>query len=422
MDKIRSHEEDDDDDDVELEPQRQDEQSSEQANELDEDDMELWKDFKDLVWAIDSRDVDRDAGKILQPFKKAGMYCVRALGLFSSLAYWFPLGMQFSEASDSDSDDEDFEDDIIPTRKEACFVYAKLCQICPQLERLLPLFKMPGNEAALTDLLYYMDDKARHARTNDLGSLRYDAMTYLMPVDGFEPFLPSNRDKSKRLIDDFDSRPQQFCEDVLNGKIAITHEDYPMFVYDVDEADDSGQGLLKGPFLLACFRHIFTGGRTATKLGDGLSSGKACNAQIHGMMRVHPRHIAYIATLARFILNAQPSWDATDDKFEGRAFYYDILGLLDSNDKSKSASEKKWIWDTLAWWDLKIFNRRVNTSDHGAQQNGKVISSRSRLTAAFAAMDNAEAQQFVAMQRGAARHDTESANGSRSSTAQLDDD
>lgn len=69
-----------------------------------------------------------------------------------------------------------------------------------------------------------MDDNARHARTNDLGSLRYDAMAYLIPVDGFVVFPPSNRDKSKRgfwnvttsrmlcplgLIDDFDSRPKE---------------------------------------------------------------------------------------------------------------------------------------------------------------------------------------------------------------------
>ncbi|THH13456.1 hypothetical protein EUX98_g9723 [Antrodiella citrinella] len=250
------------------------------------------------------------------------------------------------------------------------------------------MFKIPGNEPAFVDLLQYMDTKAREARTNDLGSLRYDAMSYLVPYEGFSAPSPSDRDKTQRgfwnvvtgrmlcpalTLAEFDADPAAFCCEVRSGEIEITHKDYPSFLYDLDEEASEVDGLLKGPFLVACFRHVFTGGRTAAKRGDGPSSGKATIAQINMMSRVHPRHIAYIATLARFLLSSQHSWDANDHQFEGRAFYYEILGLFDG--EGMPMSHKKWITDTLAWWDL-----------------------RDRLAAVFSAMDDTEARMFVASQ------------------------
>lgn len=46
-----------------------------------------------------------------------------------------------------------------------------------------------------------------------------------------------------------------------------------------------------------CFRHLFTGPRTATKRTDGPSSGKASVSKINEMSHVESRQVAYIATL-----------------------------------------------------------------------------------------------------------------------------
>ncbi|KAI0076621.1 hypothetical protein K474DRAFT_1597655 [Panus rudis PR-1116 ss-1] len=137
---------------------------------------------------------------------------------------------------------------------------------------------------------------------------------------------------------------------INNAKIVLREDDYPSFLYDQDiyAADPkhrASSGLLRGPLLKAAFRNIFTGKRTAKKLTPGGSAGKAPISKINGMTQVHPQHIAYIAVLTRFALNAQSSWQPDDGAFSGEAFYLHVALILGDLKRS-------WERDTLNWWNL----------------------------------------------------------------------
>ena len=113
----------------------------------------------------------------------------------------------------------------------------------------------------------------------------------------------------------------RFCLDVGDGATIITADDWPSFLYPEDGYDPEAidENLLRGPFLLSvrhdsvsvastadlsfctsqwkCFRHIFTGPRTAMKSTPGKTPGKKCLADLHHMTKVTPGNIAYAAVL-----------------------------------------------------------------------------------------------------------------------------
>jgi hypothetical protein len=57
----------------------------------------------------------------------------------------------------------------------------------------------------------------------------------------------------RSLRDDFDINMEDFCRDVQNGTIIISHDDWPTFLYPEDDynADAIDENLLRGPFLLS---------------------------------------------------------------------------------------------------------------------------------------------------------------------------
>ena len=173
-----------------------------------------------------------------------------------------------------------------------------------------------------------MDNAANKGRSDDCGTLREAAIGYIRPVKDI-PDLDRKANKELRgfchhatarllcprhLRDDFDEDWEKFCRDVQNGKRIITHDDLPSFLYpETDYNPDAiDETLLRSPFLVSvshsincicitnlskCYRHVFTGARTAMKVTKGKTPGKKCIADIYNMTEVMPRTIAYIAVL-----------------------------------------------------------------------------------------------------------------------------
>lgn len=175
-----------------------------------------------------------------------------------------------------------------------------------------------------------MDQAASKGRSDDCGTLREAAIGYIPPVEGI-PDLDRKANKELRgfchhatarmlcprsMRDEFDKDWEKFSRDVQNGKRLIDAEGLPSFLYPetgynpyaIDET------LLRGPFLVSvshtiiymcttdlckCYRHVFTGPRTAMKASKGKTPGKKCIADIYNMSEVTPTTIAYIAVLVR---------------------------------------------------------------------------------------------------------------------------
>jgi len=150
------------------------------------------------------------------------------------------------------------------------------------------------------------------------------------------------------MRDCFDENPEAFCQDVRSGARKIYHDDWPSFLYPEEgykpEAID--HTMLQGPFLLACFRHIFTGPRTALNMSPGTLPGKKSIAKLHNITEVSPENIAYTAVMCRHIINTNESWTNMDGVFHAQRFYHNIVKLF---------NDKKWADETLSWWNEWVF-------------------------------------------------------------------
>ena len=110
-------------------------------------------------------------------------------------------------------------------------------------------------------------------RSDDTAGLRVVSINYIPPVRGVlgvkdVPMLIPRNDKlvcgfnyhamarllcPRSLRDEFDEDREQFCHEVNEGKINISHNDWPSFLYEEDtyNPDALDEGLLHGPLLVS---------------------------------------------------------------------------------------------------------------------------------------------------------------------------
>ncbi|KAL6308596.1 hypothetical protein BKA93DRAFT_725335 [Sparassis latifolia] len=163
----------------------------------------------------------------------------------------------------------------------------------------------------------------------------------------------------RSMLAEFDRDRNAFCRDVEEGIIPIDSCEWPSFLYPEDgyDPDNIDTNLLRSPFLVACFRHIFTGCRSGKKTTPGPASGRKSITDIYSMTKITPRNIAYICVLVRFALNSQTHWSERDGEFDTVEFFQNIIGLFDEPEDSR-----KWSDSTLKWWNEYVFismQRRV---------------------------------------------------------------
>ncbi len=69
------------------------------------------------------------------------------------------------------------------------------------------------------------------------------------------------------------------------------------------------------------------------------------NAAIHGMKRVTPGSLAYVATLVRFSLTSSPTFSRTDRVTDNERFYNLVLRALEDPEEEAEVDA------LLEWWD-----------------------------------------------------------------------
>jgi hypothetical protein len=106
------------------------------------------------------------------------------------------------------------------------------------------------------------------------------------------------------------------------------------------------------------FKYIFTSPSSVDKEPKATRSG---NARLHGMTKVTPASIAYIATQVwshyvelltsteilqvRFALSSSPVFSRTDTATDSERFYNSILDLFFDSEEQEEVN------DLLAWWN-----------------------------------------------------------------------
>ncbi|OBZ73011.1 hypothetical protein A0H81_06633 [Grifola frondosa] len=294
-----------------------------------EDDAEL-SDPESIAPAYDDRNPTYDpfyregdlfTGAVL---KDAGRFYFRAHGPFLPIFHVISLGVNLHD-----------DDDPVATALEM-----PAFKHCPFMGMLLDDLKK--SPTGIFMLSHFLDAHARFARSDDLGALRYDSMQYIEDVTlrdgqiirymadnqktyrGFKDPATARLLCPRQMLDQYDDDPELFRRKVREGNIRIRANDFPTFLYADGQFDlnNMDAGLCMGEYLVRCFRHVYTGKRTAMSAPTWMAKGgRKPISELNGMTTVTPRSIAYIAVLARFILNDQDGWSANDNKFIGADFY-----------------------------------------------------------------------------------------------------
>jgi hypothetical protein len=169
------------------------------------------------------------------------------------------------------------------------------------------------------------------------------------------------------------------------GDLTVPGDHWPVFLYTgaLYNAADPWKGLLRSQILISvrcslpstahlshltasqAYKHVFT---SPSSVESEVKATRSGNARIHGMTRVTPSSIAYIATQvryclstpvqvsvmrtlfqARFALTSSSVFSRTDTTTDSERFYGSVLQLFDDPE------EKAEVDDLLVWWNRYAF-------------------------------------------------------------------
>ncbi|KAI0706138.1 hypothetical protein BC835DRAFT_1409771 [Cytidiella melzeri] len=182
------------------------------------------------------------------------------------------------------------------------------------------------------------------------GWMHYSTARFLSPRD---------------MLAEFDEDPEKFCADVLEGRKILEGGEFMAFMYDLDDAGFPTKldaGLLRSPFLLSVFRHIFTGKSSALKKTPGPAGvGRRPIAVAAKRDRVSPEMIAWAAVMGYYALSSQPNWSVHDGTIDLRVLWDAVLNLFKN-------SQSVWAVETLQWWNLNVWGPSAVDIDERCQQ------------------------------------------------------
>ncbi|KAI0326964.1 hypothetical protein GY45DRAFT_1257881, partial [Cubamyces sp. BRFM 1775] len=222
-------------------------------------------------------------------------------------------------------------------------------------------------------VLDYIDKVAARARGDDLSRLRNRVIIFTAPE-----WLPHLKVKNNRgfknvitgrllcpitKLTEFDEDPEGFCRAVRDGRTKITSRDWPLFLYDegLVVKGKIKPGLLRSPFLVQCFKVVFTGPQSAEDdvLETSKSTGKPSLSQKYNITAVTMEMILYVASLVRSLLSSQAGWAVKDGFFNGPQFVRSLMRSF--------ARHSEWCSRTLDWWNDQVYKHSDEEACDGQQ-------------------------------------------------------
>jgi hypothetical protein len=234
-------------------------------------------------------------------------------------------------------------------------VFKLLVQMISGLENRL----VEGSDQDVAHIAELIQKGVSGARSDDTKSLKGVILDWITPRgQQLNPPLARNiktdrgfhHERTGALLcpADLDWSDTETKEKLRGGEIIVSGDQLPLFVYQgyYYDPEDPWNGLFRSSLLVSAYKHIFTSPSSVEKEPKATRSG---NARIHGMTKVTPASIAYIATQVRFALSSSPVFSRTDTVIDSETFYISVLGLLED------VEEKEEIHQLLMWWDRQIF-------------------------------------------------------------------
>ncbi|KAG6905995.1 hypothetical protein DXG01_016437 [Tephrocybe rancida] len=115
---------------------------------------------------------------------------------------------------------------------------------------------------------------------------------------------------------------------LISGEQITAGHQWPIFIYLNNDFDPNNpwKGLLRSELLVMAFKHVLIAPSAADKEED--MSTKSGNAKIHGMHKVTPASLVYVATQVRFALSSTSQWSRGDKVVDSENFYTSLLDVL----------------------------------------------------------------------------------------------
>ncbi|KAH7919885.1 hypothetical protein BV22DRAFT_1050765 [Leucogyrophana mollusca] len=230
-------------------------------------------------------------------------------------------------------------------------VFRSLLQMVPGLEERL----MTGEAEDAVTVAELVQKGAASARSDDTKSLKTAVLDWITPRgQPLNPPLTRNvkidrgyhHERTGALLcpAGLDWANNEVKEKLRSGEMTVSGDQWPIFLYSSYNYDpeDPWNGLLRSQILVSAYKHIFTSPSSVDREPKATRSG---NARIHGMTRVTPASIAYIATQVRFALCSSPVFSRTDTVTDSERFYNTVQDLLDDPE------EKEEVDQLMTWWN-----------------------------------------------------------------------
>ncbi|KAJ3526631.1 hypothetical protein NMY22_g10092 [Coprinellus aureogranulatus] len=258
-----------------------------------------------------------------------------------------------------------------------------------------------------------MDAAAKSARGWDIGGLVLEGMLpgECATQETHRPWSPSSAHSGtdrapslhKAVLEDYEAVRNK----IVNRKISITGEEFPMFLYRDLEYDDKDpeHNLLISEALFTFWRHIFSGPASAAPVIPGEPPRKpAGQVELNKMTSVTPGSIAYASELLWWTICELGDWRHTNS-FDRKKFYDSVLGLFDDPDDV-------WVKDTLARWNQEMFREEPENVDYVEPQISSVdLIQKKREARKAAAAEAAKAAESTSSASSPPRSPTPSSAG-----------
>ncbi|KIM86282.1 hypothetical protein PILCRDRAFT_65386, partial [Piloderma croceum F 1598] len=228
-------------------------------------------------------------------------------------------------------------------------VFSVLLQMIPGLESWL----MDGEDEDVIFISEMLQKGVSSARSDDTKSLKGPVLDWIVPPgQSLTPPLARNvkmdcgyhheRTGSLLCPAGMDWNNTDIKEQLRSGELVIPGDQWPVFLYAnyTFDAEDPWKGVFRSSIL--AYKHVFTSPSSVDSVNKATRSG---NAQIHGMTRVTPASIAYIATQVRFTLSSSAVFSRTNLVTDSESFYNSVLEYFEDVDEHEGVQE------LLIWWN-----------------------------------------------------------------------
>ncbi|KAI0754542.1 hypothetical protein C8Q80DRAFT_1095221, partial [Daedaleopsis nitida] len=242
-------------------------------------------------------------------------------------------------------------------------------QLFEQLLVLLPDIKMALEEGTLDSqhilqIGNSVQTGAASARGDDIKTLKVAVLNWLTPdrSEGLVPHIPRDQMTCRGFNHEATGKPlcpagldYEIVKDNLrNLRMIVAGDQWPIFLYCNYNynPDAPWDGLLQGRLLVNGMRHVFCSPSSVTQERKATKAG---NARLHGMTKVTPASLCYVAMLVRFALSSATSFNRADVQTDSEMFYRTLYDFV-----VDPAEQENFNW-LLMWWNRTLFPHAVTS-------------------------------------------------------------